>query len=80
MAIFESQLRNFVFPGSYKGRRDLVDPVVYQIQIDAEIVERTGWDYYTLRSQPSDWLMELVIYWNTKSAYDSDKLERERSR
>jgi len=54
--------------------------VVYQIQLDAEIVERTGWDYHTLRAQPNDWLMELVIYWNTKSSYEADKLERERSR
>lgn len=52
----------------------------FAIQLDAEIVERTGWTYQQIQDQPHDWLMELVTYWNEKSAWEQETIEASRTR
>jgi len=47
-----------------------------RVQFEAEVIERTGWDFAQLDACPYDRLVEIVRYWNIKAEYEADEQAR----
>lgn len=52
-----------------------VSPLVRRTQMEAEVIERTGWSVSDLDACPPGRLERYLLYWNAKSEREREQIE-----